>query len=78
MKYNFGVKSSDLKFKNKRSAANANTNEILVKVFLKKWKKSGIVKELREKRYFESKGEKRRRKKNQSKKRSKKLNNNDK
>ncbi len=73
MKYNFGVKESDLRFK-KKKGANINTNEILVKIFLKKWKKSGIVKELREKRYHETKGEKRRRKKSQSKKRLQKKN----
>jgi ribosomal protein S21 len=71
MKYNFGVKNSDIKIKKN---SNVNINEIMVKIFLKKWKKSGIVKELREKRYHESKGEKRRRKKNQSKKRLQKNN----
>ena len=71
MKYNFGVKNSDVKIKKN---SNVNINEIMVKIFLKKWKKSGIVKELREKRYHESKGEKRRRKKNQSKKRLQKNN----
>lgn len=73
MKYNFGVSAKDIKPKGKNKGSSNVPNEVLVKIFLKKWKKSGIVKELREKRYFESKGEKRRRKKNQSKKRSQKL-----
>ena len=78
MKYNFGVKAKDIRNKrgrqNTKSGDFSNTNEILVKIFLKKWKKSGIVKELREKRYHETKGEKRRRKRNQSKKRIQKNN----
>tara|TARA_B100000579_G_C22208984_1_gene566417 strand:- start:59 stop:295 length:237 start_codon:yes stop_codon:yes gene_type:complete len=71
MKFNFGVSRKDIKFKgkDKRNMSTSVSNEILLKMFLKKWKKSGIIKELREKRYHESKGERSRRKRNQAKKR---------
>ena len=64
-KYNFGVKLRVGKGK-----SDAQNNDRLVKIFLKKWKKSGITKELREKSVPITKGQKERRKKYLGRKRT--------
>jgi len=57
-KCNFSVKANPRKAKGTVSEQNAK----LVKIFMKKYKNSGIVKELRDKRYPVTRGMKRRRK----------------
>ena len=68
--YNFGVK---LRPNRKRSTE--ENNDKLVRLFQKKWKKSGILKDLRDKSYPITKGQKRRRKKYLGKKRATKKQN---
>ena len=68
--YNFGVK-----MKPNRRKSDEENNERLIKIFQKKWKKSGILKELREKSYPITKGQKKRRKKYLGKKRTAKKQN---
>ena len=64
-KYNFGVNSKD----NKKSVSTEVSNNILIKKFLRKWKKSGILKELKEKSYPVTRGMKNRKKKYMGKRR---------
>tara|TARA_Y100001973_G_C5185148_1_gene327347 strand:- start:1330 stop:1557 length:228 start_codon:yes stop_codon:yes gene_type:complete len=66
-KYNFGVKLNP-KQQNKRSIE--ENNNILVKKFMRKWKKSGILKELKEKEYPRTKGMKERKKRHLGKRRA--------
>ena len=66
-KYNFKVKLKKASSKN-----STRDNEILIKNFIRKFKKSGIVKELKKKQYPISKGQKKRLKKYLGKKRTQK------
>jgi ribosomal protein S21 len=66
-KHNFSVKLNPKLAEKKSTAEN---NEILIKKFTRKWKKSGILKELKEKSYPITRGMKRRRKKHLGKRRS--------
>ncbi len=65
-KYNFQVKASP-----KNRDAQSENNRLLKK-FLSKWKKSGILKEIRDRQYPITKGQKRRLKKRAGIRRSKK------
>lgn len=66
-KYNFCVKSR----KNKKTN-NEMQNNSLIKVFIKKWKKSGLAKEIRENSFHSTRNQKKRIKKKASIKRNKK------
>ena len=68
-KYNFSVKLNP-KLADKKSVD--ENNSILIKKFLRKWKKSGILKDLKKKTYPLTKGMKERRKKHMGKRRSNK------
>mgnify|MGYP003115245082 CR=1 FL=1 len=62
-KFNFKTKLK------KSTGSSSRDNEILIKNFIRKFKKSGIVKELKKKQYPISKGQKKRLKKYLGKKR---------
>jgi len=63
---NFVVKA---KYETKNSSEDQNL--ILIKKFVSKWKKSGLLKELRDREFPMTKGQKRRQKKNIGKRRHK-------
>ena len=66
-------KACNLVVKNNPKLANKPTevqNDILIKKFLRKWKKSGIVKELKEKSYPQTRGMKARKKRYLGKRRN--------
>ena len=66
-------KACNLVVKNNPKLANKPTevqNEIMIKKFLRKWKKSGIVKELKEKSYPQTRGMKARKKRYLGKRRN--------
>jgi len=65
-KFNFKVKLK------KSNGSSSRDNETLVKNFIRKFKKSGIVKELKKKQYPISKGQRKRLKKYLGKKRHQK------
>ena len=65
-KFNFQVKASS------KRGDTAIENQKLVRKFLQKWKKSGIQKELRDRQYPVTKGEKRRLQRRAAVRRSKK------
>ena len=65
-KFNFQVKASP------KSRDVASENQKLVRKFLQKWKKSGILKEIRDKQYPITKGQKARLKKKAGIRRAKK------
>ena len=72
-KCNFSVKHNP---KRSRGQSVEQQNAKLVRMFIKKFKESGIVKELRDKRYPVTRGMKRRRKKSAGKRRAQKNNRN--
>ena len=72
-KCNFSVKHNP---KRSRGQSIEQQNAKLVRIFIKKFKESGIVKELRDKRYPVTRGMKRRRKKSAGKRRAQKNNRN--
>ena len=66
-------KACNFVVKNNPKLANKPTevqNEILIKKFLRKWKKSGIVKELKEKSFPQTRGMKARKKRYLGKRRN--------
>ena len=76
--YNFAVKLRPNKTNKKKSNRNQRRlsaeeeNQILIKRFLRKWKQSGITKELKQRQYPKTKGMKEREKRFLGKKRSRK------
>ena len=68
--YNFCVKQRP----SKRQRTVEEANGVLVSAFMKKWKKSGILRELKEKTAPITKGQRKRRKKYLGKKRAGKKN----
>ena len=66
-KYNFGVKLNP-KLASKKSVE--ENNHILLKKFLRKWKQSGILKELRDRREPVTRGQKERKKRYLGKRRN--------
>ncbi len=68
--YNFCVKARP----SKRQRTVADANNALVSAFMKKWKKSGILKELKEKQAPITKGQRNRRKRYLGKRRASKKN----
>ena len=66
-KFNFGVKLNP-KMSGKKSVE--ETNQLLIKKFLRKWKQSGILKELRDRREPVTRGQKARKKRYLGKRRN--------
>ena len=76
-KYNFGVtlrqnKPNRNRGKKQRQLSTEEENNILLKKFLRKWKQSGISRELKERRFPKTRGMKEREKRFLGKKRSRK------
>ncbi|OUU74602.1 MAG: hypothetical protein CBC29_05610 [Methylococcaceae bacterium TMED69] len=70
-KYNFSVKLNP-KIANKKSTE--ENNSILVKKFMRKWKKSGILREIKDRQFPVTKGMKLRKKKHLGKRRAQRKN----
>ena len=66
-KFNFQVKASP------KSKDVSVENQKIIRKFLQKWKKSGILKEIRDRQYPITRGEKNRLKKRAGQRRSKKI-----
>jgi len=64
-KFNFGVTIRETK----KPLSKEEANNLLIKKFLRKWKKSGILRELKEKSYPITRGMKKRKKKYMGKRR---------
>ena len=71
-KFNFQAKPSPRKDGKRKSSIEAE-NDKLIRKFMRKWKKSGILKELKEKQYPVTRGMKARRKRYLGKRRKTKV-----